>query len=235
MALLGTQIYNDRDLLKFKNYKEYLDSLVTNDDLFYLNDKKVARQIVELGYRSIQETLSKSNFQKRREIVRNLEYPIYKPYILCSELITPTNFLQSELALRERENRLGHISTIIFLRYCIKSKIEISGYIDYAHRLETENWTVFFRNEKKLQVRSNDLGYYNTKRRKSILNKTKNYEPMIINDSKRKLAFKNTHDRHFIYVNENNLFPGIGTFRKVIRSQGYEDIVLYDHHLRSKL
>lgn len=233
MALLGTQIYNDRDLLKFQNYDDYLDSLVTDDDYFYLKNKKIAREIVKLGYRSKQETLSKLTFNKRQEIVHNLEYPIYKPYILHSELITPINFLQMELAIRERENRLGHISTIIFLRYYIKSQIEISGYIDYAYRLEIENWLSFFHGEKKLQINHNDLGYYHGKRRKTILNKTKNYQPII--DGRKNFYFKNIHDRHFIYINPNISFPGIGTYRKIIHSQGYEDIVLYDHILRKKL
>lgn len=233
MSLIGTQIYNDCDLLKFKTYEEYLDSLVTPVDLSYLKSTKIARDLAELGYRCTGETLSKSSFYERLEAARNLTYSVYKPYILCSKLITPTDSLQMELALRERENRLGVISTIIFLQYYVKSQSEISGYIDYAHRLETEDWLPFFQGKKKLRVRNTDLGYYRWKLGKILLNKTPNYEPII--DSTRGLLFKNSRDRNIIYVDPYMSFHGIGTNRETIRSEGYEHVVLYDHLLRSKM
>ena len=233
MSLIGTQIYNDCDLLKFATYEEYLDSLVTPVDLLYLRSTNTARQVAELGYRCTGETLSKSSFYKRLEAARNLVYPVYKPYVLCSELITPTDSLQLELALRERENRLGVVSTIIFLQYYVKSQFEVSGYIDYAHRLETEDWLPFFQGKKKLRVRSTDLGYYHWKMGKVVLNKSPNYEPII--NSKRGLLFKNIRDRNIIYVDPYLSFHGVGTSRETIRCEGYEHVVLYDHLLRRKI
>lgn len=38
---------------------------------------------------------------------------------------------------------------------------EISGYIDYAHRLKTENFKVYFEGQKKLLPKMSDLSYYN--------------------------------------------------------------------------
>ena len=235
MSLRGTRIYNDRDLLKFKTFEEYLDSLVTPEDLGYLRSTTIARQIAELGYRWKGETLNKTSFYKRLKAARNLVYPVYKPYTLSSELSIPTDSLQLELALRERENRLGSLSTIIFLRYYIESQFEISGYIDYAHRLETEDWLPFFQGKKKLRVRNTDLGYYNWKTGKVVLNETLNYQPLIDSKRRRELVFKNFRDRHIIHINPFASSQDIGTTRVDIRSEKYEHVVMYDHLLRSKL
>ncbi len=53
-------------------------------------------------------------------------------------------FLQA-LADREERVRNGRLTTIIFIRDITvkgigKPKREVSGYIDYAHRLKTENF-----------------------------------------------------------------------------------------------
>jgi hypothetical protein len=34
---------------EFNTYEEYLDSHITAEDLYYLEDKELARQLVELG------------------------------------------------------------------------------------------------------------------------------------------------------------------------------------------
>ena len=46
-------------------------------------------------------------------------------------------------ALAERENdvRSGRMTTIIFIRDQKKGKNEVSGYIDLAHRMKTEDFT----------------------------------------------------------------------------------------------
>ena len=36
---------------KYKNYEDYLDSLIIEEDQRYLQDIEIARQIVKLGYR----------------------------------------------------------------------------------------------------------------------------------------------------------------------------------------
>ena len=38
---------------KYKNYEDYLDSLIIEEDQRYLQDIEIARQIVKLGYRFI--------------------------------------------------------------------------------------------------------------------------------------------------------------------------------------
>jgi len=52
-------------------------------------------------------------------------------------------FLQA-LANREELVRTGKLTTIIFIRHTNAKGHEISGYIDYAHRLRTEDFVPIF-------------------------------------------------------------------------------------------
>lgn len=233
MTTIGTRIDSDRRLLQFSTYDEYLDSLVTPVDLCYLRSTPVARQIVQLGYRCTGETLDKDSFHRRLKAVKDLLFPICEPYVLSSECITPTDALQQELAFRERPNRLGILSTIIFLRHFNNFKFEVSGYIDFQHRLQGENWLPFFRGKKKLWPRSTDLGYYYWKMGRTLLNETPNFQPVI--DKERGLLFKNVHDRKLIWVDPAAPSPGVDTTRVRVYSDKYEHVILYDHVVHSKI
>lgn len=56
----------------------------------------------------------------------------------------------------------GKLLTIIFIRIETKNK-EVSGYIDYAHRLKTEDFRPIFEGTKNLIPRPTDLSFYNWK------------------------------------------------------------------------
>ncbi|KAF3421152.1 hypothetical protein E2986_09079 [Frieseomelitta varia] len=150
MTEVGTQIDSDKRLLQFETYEDYLDSLITFVDLGYLGNLNIAHRLAELGYRCTGETLDEDTFYCRLKAVKNLFFPIYRPYELTSEHVTPSDNLMQELALRERLNRLKIISTIIFIRNLTKLQFEISGYIDFNERLEKENWLPYFQGRKKL-------------------------------------------------------------------------------------
>ncbi|XP_053972109.1 cilia- and flagella-associated protein 299-like [Hylaeus anthracinus] len=232
MSIVGTQIDSDKRLLKFKNYEDYLDSLVTFVDLGYIGNLYTARQLAELGYRCTGETLNEDAFYRRLKAVRDLLFPIYKPYELTSEFVTPSNAVMQELALRERLNRLKIVSTIIFVRNMTKLQFEISGYIDFSERLEKENWLPYFQGKKKLWPQASDLAYYHWRRNKTCLNETCNYQPII--DPKQGLRFKYCHDRHVITVDPKLPTPGVNTTRVRVRCPEYEHVILYDHLNRSK-
>lgn len=70
--------------------------------------------------------------------------------------------------------------TIIFLRHYTKTGFEISGYIDYAEKLVTDDWTDFFKGNKRLWPQTNDLGYYHWRVGKSTCNDTSNYKVSVI-------------------------------------------------------
>lgn len=66
-----------------------------------------------------------------------------KPLSHAGCKIDDSNFLKA-LADRENDVRSGRMTTIIFIRDQRKGKNEISGYIDLAHRLKTEDFTQIF-------------------------------------------------------------------------------------------
>ncbi|XP_011168532.1 cilia- and flagella-associated protein 299 [Solenopsis invicta] len=234
MTVIGTQTDSDRRLLNFQNYEEYLDSLVTSADVCYLRSRKTARQLAELGYRCTGETLSEESFHRRLRIVRNLLLPIHRPYELTSEFVSPVGKLMQELALRERANRLRILSTIIFVRRLItKLQFEESAYIDFADRLNSEDWLPYYRGERRLSPLKRDLAYYHWRMGRTCLNETRNYVPIV--DLKRGLLFKNIHDRQVITVDPAATSPGVQTTRVRIHCPFYKHVILYDHVIRSKI
>ena len=42
---------------RFETYEDYLDSQLTPNDMGYLEDEEMARQLVELGYRGLGDTI----------------------------------------------------------------------------------------------------------------------------------------------------------------------------------
>lgn len=42
---------------RFETYEDYLDSQLTSNDMGYLEDEEMARQLVELGYRGLGDTI----------------------------------------------------------------------------------------------------------------------------------------------------------------------------------
>ena len=74
--------------------------------------------------------------------------------------IDHSEFLQA-LAEREELVRNGRMTTIIFIRDNKNCKNEISGYIDLAHRLKTEDFRLYFEGKKMLLPKPSDLSYYN--------------------------------------------------------------------------
>lgn len=234
MTVIGTQNDSDRRLLNFQNYEEYLDSLVMPVDICYLRSSKLARQVAELGYRCTGETLSEESFYRRLRIVRDLLFPIHRPYELTSEFISPVARLMEELALRERANRLRILSTIVFLRrFVTRLQFEESAYIDFSDRLESEDWLPYYRGERKLSPLKRDLAYYHWRMGKTCLNETRNYVPNI--DPKRGLLLKNIHDRQMITVDPAAASPGMQTTRVRIHCPFYEHVILYDHVIQSKI
>lgn len=141
------QIEADRRLLNFQTYEDYLDSFTTSSDDCYLQSLEVSRTVAGLGYRNSGETLTRKQFEKRLENVTQYLFPTYKPYISSSEGMTKGDPVHLDLALRERSNRVGILSTIIFISGFNKAGFEISAYIDYGERLMKEDWRPVFRGE----------------------------------------------------------------------------------------
>uniref|UniRef100_A0A672YA46 Cilia- and flagella-associated protein 299 n=1 Tax=Sphaeramia orbicularis TaxID=375764 RepID=A0A672YA46_9TELE len=114
------------------------------------------------------------------------------------------NFLKA-LAEREEANRSGKMTSVIFIRDHNTLGQEVSGYIDYAHRLKTQDFQPYFSGKKRLVPGRSDLCYYNWKTQVSTSNSSPNFE--VIYDDPNGLLFKNKRDKKIL-----NVDPSVGFF-----------------------
>ncbi|RQM19084.1 hypothetical protein B5M09_013340, partial [Aphanomyces astaci] len=63
--------FTNESLDKYATYEDYLDSQISETDIFYLEDEELARQLVELGYRGTGETLRREDFDARKKMERD--------------------------------------------------------------------------------------------------------------------------------------------------------------------
>lgn len=106
--------FDDSHLFEFTTYDDYLNSFITTADMRNLQNDKIARMIAMLGYRSPSETLSREQFEHRKAVAIELNFPkrkSHKPY--CEGLKTDDNILLA-LAERERAIRVGLLSVNLF-------------------------------------------------------------------------------------------------------------------------
>jgi len=223
----------DNIVTEFATYEDFLDSQITSLDLYYLEDEELARQLVELGYRGSGEVLKREEFEARKQAVeasRLLKRTQQKT--LASQGKTfKSPFLQA-LAQREEGNRSGKLTSIVFIRDRNPRKQEISGYIDFAHRLKTEDFEPYFSGKKRLLPRSTDLSFYNWETQTATSNPTPNYQ--VIAENASGLLFKNKRDRKIVNVDPKATTPGDNSARTQIDSQQYVQVVIYDHITRRK-
>ncbi|CAM9542609.1 unnamed protein product [Discosporangium mesarthrocarpum] len=218
---------------QYETYEDYLDSQVTETDMYYLQDEDLARQLVELGYRGSGDTLQREEFEARKKALRERStQKTNAPKQLSStgKDLSSSPFL---LALGNREElvRNGKLTSIVFIRDSNSKGQEVSGYIDYAHRLRSENFEPYFERRKKLMPKPTDLSYYNWETQTSTSNSTPNFQ--VIADSEAGLLFKNKRDRKVVNV-DPKAPPGDNTTRTEVRSPEYLQVVIYDHMTRRK-
>ena len=127
--------------------------------------------------------------------------------------------------------RAGKLTSIIFIRTKNHVGQEISGYIDYAHRLKMEAFEPYFQRKKKVMPRPTDLSYYNWETQTSTNNSTPNFQ--VIADNAAGLLFKNKRDRKVINVDPQSR-PGDNSIRTEIPTNEYLQVVIYDHMTRRK-
>lgn len=226
----------DSTVTEFASYEEYLDSQITPIDLYYLEDKELARQLVELGYRGTGEPLKREEFEARKKAAESFRLSkrmATKVLASHDKDFTDSPFLQS-LADREEANRNGKMTSIIFIRALNSKRQEVSGYIDYAHRLKTENFDPYFSGTKPLLPRPSDLSFYNWETQTCTSNATPNFQ--VVADNENGLLFKNKRDRKIINVDPKDTKSGDNTTRTLVTADGKVIIqcVIYDHLTRRK-
>lgn len=218
----------------FATYEDYLDDKVTSDDLYYLEDPEHARQIVELGYKG-KDLLTREEFEQEKRANTDLANRRTKSNdTVCSagKRFDDSPFLYA-LAKREELVRNGKLSTIIFIRDVVKGH-EISGYIDYGHRLRSQNedFEEYFTKKKKLVPKRSDLSYYNWKTHSLYYNSSSTFQ--VLADNEMGLLFKHKRDRKTINVDPRAPTPGDNSNRTVLKTDEYTQVTIYDHVTRRK-
>lgn len=223
----------DNIVTEFSAYEDFLDSQITSLDLYYLEDEELARQLVELGYRGSGEVLKREEFDSRKRAAEasRLSKRSQQRALASSGKELNSTFLQA-LAQREEANRSGKMTSIIFIRDKNARGQEISGYIDFAHRLKTEDFEPYFSGKKRLLPKPSDLSFYNWETQTSTSTATPNYH--VIAENASGLLFKNKRDRKILNVDPKVQTPGDNSTRTQIVTDQYTQVVLYDHITRRK-
>ena len=125
----------------------------------------------------------------------------------------------------------GKLTTIIFVRVINSRGMEVSGYIDFGHRLRTEDMTSIFEGKRLLMPKPSDLSFFNWKTKMSSFNHTPNFQ--VVADPEQGLLFKNKRDRKIINV-DPRAKPGDNSTRTEILTDEYQQVVLYDHVTRRR-
>jgi len=235
---------------EFATYEDFLDSQITQQDLFYLEDEELARQLVELGYRGSGEVLKREEFEAKKaaleaaKLSKRTQQNVNK-----SQGKTFDDKFLSALAEREEPNRLAKMTSIIFIRDTNSKGQEISGYIDYSQRLKNEDFEQYFSGKlflvkndinstmlligkKRLLPKTTDLSFYNWETQRACLNPSPNFQVIAENTSG--ILFKSKRDRKIINVDPKASNPGDNSVRTPIETQMYTHVVIYDHITRRK-
>eukprot|EP01035_Chromulina_nebulosa_P019803 gene19803-25745_t len=220
---------------KFDSYEDYLDSQLTSTDLNYLEDEDMARQLVELGYRGLGDTIKREDFEARKRLLlerSTQKHNIVRQLASVDKNLADFPFLKA-LASREDLIRTSKLTTIVFIRDYNSKGHEISGYIDIAHRMRSEDFVPIFDRKKRLLPKPTDLSFYNWETQLSTSNSTPYYQ--VVADSTQGLLFKNKRDRKVINVNPESSSPGDNTVRIELETNEYVQVVLYDHSTRRRI
>uniref|UniRef100_A0A8C9J6E4 Cilia- and flagella-associated protein 299 n=1 Tax=Panthera tigris altaica TaxID=74533 RepID=A0A8C9J6E4_PANTA len=239
----------DNVVTQFNTYEDFLDSQITSVDLYYLEDEGLARQLVELGYRGTGEVVKREDFEARKAAIETarLAERTQKKTLTSAGKDLQDNFLKA-LAVREEDNHNGKVSlnqqgfnavhtlkkqraTVIFIRDKNSHGQEVSGYIDYAHRLKIEDFEVYFSGKRRLLPKPTDMSFYNWDSHIAVWNSTPNYQ--VIADNLEGLLFKYKRDRKILNV-DPKVPPGDNSTRIPIQTDLYIQAVIFDHISRRK-
>ena len=126
------------NVARFRSYYDYLDSLIAEEDIRYLQDGELARLIAELGYRGTGKTLTEKEYleeiekiemaKKLKEINENAEQ--------AGDLLGPVEGespLVTAIKQRYKDNKEGRMNSVLFI-YTKSESEEISGHIDLSAR-----------------------------------------------------------------------------------------------------
>ncbi|CAG5134752.1 unnamed protein product [Candidula unifasciata] len=211
-------------------YEDFLSSQVTQRDMNYLEDINLARKIVEFGYRGSREGFSLERFMAVKAELEQRK-SIYNKTILSAGRTFEEPMLRA-LQMREESNRTRKNASIIFVRDINECGQEVSSYMDYSHRLATEDFRLIFDGKKKLVPKTTDLSFFNWETQNVASKSSPNYE--IIAKSPSGMLFKNKRDGKIINPDPFIGSPGDNSSRTVVPTTTYISVIVFDHYNRRK-
>lgn len=148
-----------------------------------------------------------------------------------ADVLDPHFRAEQELQRREEAVRNGKLSTIVFIRDVNRKGQEISGYIDYGHRLVQGTMDAVFDLKTKFLPKPSDLSFYNWDTHANSSNPTASFQ--VIADNAAGLVFKNKRDRKTISVDPSSNL-GDNSTRTDFSTHEHLQVVIYDHVTRRR-
>ena len=234
---------DDVNIMKFRNYGDFLSKFITKEDKMYLDDDDLARELRELYANNKGDIKSRDDFDRKKKEIEmrdQIDETKEKPLYSEGKKFEEGSFLHA-LQQREYDVRNGRKSTIIFIRYRDTNKKEYSAYIDYRERLKIDNFEDIFNGKKDLIPRSSDLSYYNWNSQRVYSCDSTFFR--VDAGHKERLSFRNNTDRKIINVDLEylDLHHNLDVKRTAIKlphleeeKTGYRQIAIFDYETRSK-
>ncbi|KAK3780263.1 hypothetical protein RRG08_047252 [Elysia crispata] len=220
-----------KNVADYSTFEEFLSSQVTQLDLIYLEDINVARKLVELGYRGTKEGYSEEQFWAKKAAIEARKQ-IHCVKTIVSAGKTYEDAMLRALQQREEGNRTGKNASIIFVRDKNEYGQEISGYIDYAHRLATEDITPVFEGKKRFLPRPTDLSFLNWETMNVSGKESPHYK--VIAKCMSGMVFRNKKDGKILNPDPFVGGHGDNSSRTVVPTTKYTSVIVFDHYNRRK-
>ncbi|KAL8275078.1 hypothetical protein Esti_000957 [Eimeria stiedai] len=225
----------EEELRGAETYEDYLDSFITDNERMYLKNEELSRQLVEIGCLK-GAVLSKESFYAKAEALDQQQKAAKRGgggaerYVSWvgggpSQLATGSS-LAKQLSAREELIRCGSLSTIAFVRDRNDKGHEVSGYIDLADRLKTNEYQAVIAGTKKLLPRPGDLSYFNWDTGRCVCRDSSDF--LVVNEENEGLLFKHRRDRKLLDP-DPKAYPGDNSKRTDVATPELQHVVLLDH------
>jgi hypothetical protein len=220
-------------------YAEYLDAQVTEQDIAYLGDEAMARSLMELGHRGGGGSglLKRADFEARTAAAASAAAAAARggeaaprPLASAGAALAGRPFLQA-LAAREAALRARALASVAFLRARNARGQEVSGYVDLAHRLDTDDAEAYFSGAATLLPRPSDLSFYNADAGAASGVSSPFWAVLVSDDGV--LSLKNKRDRKALHL-DPAAPPGDNTTRTAVaHDRDYLQAIIFDHARRN--
>lgn len=214
----------DQIVKKYPSYSDFLDSQINESDMFYLEDRGIARTIKELGFHGNSEKITREQFANKKgelAVIKKIEN--FKSG--AKYLHTDRDVFLLELARREDANLNGRLVTIIYLRDRNSKGQEVSSYIDFAQRLREDDFANIFAGRERLVPKTTDISHYNWDTNVTHSNNTPNFD--VIYRGARGIQLKCKRDRRIVDLDSTRKILDTNledTTRTLLRSRNYAQV-----------